>query len=392
MRTAVVILNWNTKGYLRVFLPALLHSVDGEKDRVVVADNASADGSLEMLAAEFPQVQTVALDSNYGFTGGYNRALAQLEADYYVLINSDILVEDGWLEPLVAWMETHPRCAACGPKLHGLIAGEKAGSSSQASGEAAFSEALPKFSAGEKAGFPGGSALYRKTDLFEYAGAAGGFLDRWGFPFCRGRVMNRVCEDRGQYDTPADVQWCSGACLMVRSSVWKELGGLDDRFFAHMEEIDFCWRARSAGWSVTVVPQSVVWHLGGGTLTPKSPWKLELNYRNNLLLLDNNLAGRKAERKIRGRIAIDNLTRIAYFLQGKKDYAAAVRKAHAGFRELRHKPRPGIASTEALPEFSAGVEAIPAPEAGLSPIDIIPNALLRGGGIFKFLDKKIFGI
>jgi len=390
MRTAVVILNWNTKEYLRAFLPALLHSVDGEKDRVVVADNASTDGSLELMAAEFPQVQTIALDSNYGFTGGYNRALAQLEADYYLLINSDILVEDGWLEPLVDWMETHPGCAACGPKLHGLVAGTPS--------------EKPDFPGQKNLGRgPGKSASpdgYCKTDMFEYAGAAGGFLDRWGFPFCRGRVLNRVCEDRGQYDTPADVQWCSGACLMVRSSVWKALGGLDDRFFAHMEEIDFCWRARLAGYCVTVVPQSVVWHLGGGTLAPKSPWKLELNYRNNLLLLDNNLAGsygqdgekarRKAARKIRGRMFIDRLTQVAYFFQGKKDYAAAVRKAHAGFKELRKRPGAGIASTEALPKFSAGEGR--AKNCGLSPVNIIPNALLRGEGIFKYLDNKHFGI
>lgn len=358
MRTAVVILNWNTKEYLRAFLPALIGSL-GKDDALFVADSASTDGSLEMLASEFPQVKAIPLDANYGFTGGYNRALSGLEADYYVLINSDVLVREDWLEPLVSWMQGHPDCGVCGPKLHALVA--------QAGG-------------------------YSKTERFEYAGAAGGYLDRWGFPYCRGRVLSRVCDDHGQYDSPADVLWCTGACLMVRSSLWKALGGLDDRFFAHMEEIDFCWRAQLAGWKVTLVPQSVVWHLGGGTLSPKSPWKLELNYRNSLLMLENNLAAtlaakgmsaqkaqRRATRRIAVRRAIDNLTRIIYFCTGRKEYAAAVRKAHAGYMELR---------SSGGDLFSAG-NAVP---QGLTDICIIPNALLRGGRIFSYLDKKVFKI
>lgn len=357
MKTAVVILNWNTKGYLRSFLPALIRSC-GEDAEVVVADSASTDGSMEMMAEEFPSVKTVPLDDNYGFTGGYNRALSLLEAEYFVLINSDILVDDHWLHPLVDWMDTHPECGICGPKLHGLV---KRGN-------------------------------YQKTDSFEYAGAAGGYLDRFGFPFCRGRVLSRVCMDEGQYDTPADVQWCTGACLMIRSSLWKELGGLDDRFFAHMEEIDLCWRARLAGWKVTVVPQSTVWHLGGGTLSPKSPFKLELNYRNNLLLLENNLAasieaggvsprkaGRKAARKIAFRVFLDDCSRVVYALSGKKDYAAAVTRAHEGWKRLRSEsPRTGKGAVKA--------------EAPLVPVNIVPNALLRGRGIFRYLDKKIFRI
>ena len=365
MRTAVVILNWNTREYLRAFLPALVASL-GKDDGLFVADNASTDGSLEMLAEEFPTVRTIALDANYGFTGGYNRALKGMDADFYVLINSDVLVSEGWLEPLVEWMETHPGCGVCGPKLHGLV---KDGSAAE----------------------PGSPAGYRRTDLFEYAGAAGGWLDSWGFPFCRGRVLNRVCRDEGQYDSPADVLWCTGACLMVRRSVWEQMGGLDDRFFAHMEEIDLCWRAQLSGWKVTVVPQSLVWHLGGGTLQPKSPWKLELNYRNNLLLLENNLdatyfaAGlsfrrsyRKARRRIRIRLGIDNLTRAIYWCTGRKEYASAVKKAHRGYFELRRYPSDGHAAFKAV--------------SGLGRICIIPNAFLRGGSIFKYLDKKIFTI
>lgn len=358
MKTAVVILNWNTKGYLRSFLPALIRSL-GEDAEAVVADSASTDGSMEMMAEVFPSVKTIPLGANYGFTGGYNRALSGLDAEYFVLINSDILVDDHWLHPLVDWMDTHPECGICGPKLHGLV--KKDGK-------------------------------YMKTDSFEYAGAAGGYLDRFGFPFCRGRVLNRVCKDEGQYDSPADVQWCTGACLMIRSSLWKELGGLDDRFFAHMEEIDLCWRARLAGWKVNVVPQSTVWHLGGGTLSPKSPWKLELNYRNNLLLLENNLAasykatglpadraGKKASRKIAFRVFLDNCTRMVYALTGRKDYAAAVTKAHEGWKQLRGE--------------SSGTGKLPVRgEALLMPVNIIPNALLRGEGIFRYLDKKVFRI
>ena len=204
-RIAAVVVTYNRLPLLQKCIASLRgQTVDCD---VLVVDNASTDGSLEMLAAEYPKVRRISLDRNYGFTGGYNRALAGLDAEYFVLINSDILVDDHWLAPLVKWMDTHPECGICGPKLHGLVKDGK----------------------------------YIKTDSFEYAGAAGGYLDRFGFPFCRGRVLSRVCKDEGQYDTPADVQWCTGACLMIRSSLWKELGGLDDRFFAHMEEIDLCF-------------------------------------------------------------------------------------------------------------------------------------------------------
>ena len=202
MKTSVVILNYNTRDYLRQFLPGLIGSCKELDAQVVVTDNASTDGSVAMMQAEFPQVPLIVLDRNYGFTGGYNRALEGIEAEYYVLINSDIEVPSGWLKPLVAWMDSHPSCGACGPKL----------------------------------------LSYAQRDTFEYAGAAGGLVDRYGYPFCRGRVMQRIEKDNGQYDSPAEVLWASGACLMVRSGVWKALGGLDERFFAHMEEIDLCWR------------------------------------------------------------------------------------------------------------------------------------------------------
>ena len=250
MKTAVVILNWNTKGYLEKFVPGILHSLEGTDAELVVADSASTDGSMQMMAEKFPEVRRITLDKNYGFTGGYNRALSMIETEYYVLINSDIEVQDGWIQPLTETLDRDPEVGACAPKLHS----------------------------------------WYERDMFEYAGAAGGYLDSFGFPLCRGRIMNMVEKDEGQYDSPADVFWATGACLMIRSSLFRELGGLDDRFFAHMEEIDLCWRLQLNGYRIRIVPQSTVYHLGGGTLPQTSPWKLKLNYRNNLLMLENNLA------------------------------------------------------------------------------------------------------
>jgi hypothetical protein len=303
MKTAVVILNYNTRDYLRKFLPGLIASCKGLDAQVIVADNASADGSLEMMAAEFPEVRTIALTENYGFTGGYNRALEQVEATYYVLINSDIEVPEHWLGALTDWMDSHPDCGACGPKL----------------------------------------ISYNQRDTFEYAGAAGGLMDRFGYPFCRGRILQKVEKDHGQYDQPADVLWCSGACLMVRASVWKALGGLDDRFFAHMEEIDLCWRMQLRGWKVTVVPQSYVYHIGGGTLPNESPFKLRLNFRNNLLTLENNLPatlGSRGRARIRiwTRMCLDGLSALVYICKGKWSFFKAVVDAHREYRKMR---RPG---------------------------------------------------
>ncbi|MCR5003788.1 MAG: glycosyltransferase family 2 protein [Bacteroidales bacterium] len=261
MTTAVVILNWNTKQYLLKFLPGLLKSVKGLDAEVFVVDSNSNDGSMEMMAEKFPEVKTVKLDKNYGFTGGYIRAyeaIKMFKPKYFLLLNSDIEVKNGWLKPLVAHMEANPQCGACAPKLH---------------------------------------SWYDKN-WFEYAGAAGGLMDSLGYPFCRGRILSSIDQDLGQYDTVEKVLWGTGAALMVRSSVWEEMGGLDDRFFAHMEEIDLCWRMQLAGWTVEIVPTSTVWHLGGGTLPKESPWKLQLNYRNNRLLLKKNLAKTLALREL----------------------------------------------------------------------------------------------
>ena len=300
MRAAVVILNYNTKEYLRKFLPGLIASTEGLDSQVIVADNASTDGSSAMMKEEFPGVPLIELDKNYGFTGGYNRALGGIEAEYYVLINSDIEVPKGWLSPLLDWMNSHPRCGACGPKL----------------------------------------ISYHDRSSFEYAGAAGGLIDRFGYPFCRGRILQKLEKDHGQYDTPLDVMWCSGACLMVRSCVWNSLGGLDERFFAHMEEIDLCWRMQLYGWKVTCVPASEVYHIGGGTLPNESPFKLRLNFRNNLLLLENNLPATLQSRfrtriRILVRMCLDGLSAIAFLLKGKTAFFKAVVQAHREYRRMR---------------------------------------------------------
>ena len=365
MKTAVVILNWNTKGFLEEFLPPLLASVKRcEGAEVVVADNASTDGSLEMMHEKFPTVRTIAFDKNYGFTGGYNKAFDAIESEYFVLINSDIEVADGWLEPLVEWMDSHQDCSACAPKLHS----------------------------------------WQEKDRFEYAGAAGGYLDRFGYPLCRGRVLQHLETDKGQYDSPKDVFWATGACLMVRSKVYQSLGGLDNRFFAHMEEIDLCWRMQLAGWKVTVVPESVVYHVGGGTLPATSPFKLFLNFRNNLLMLSKNLAYtyaldahrkelsadkaaangyRKAGRLIFLRKGLDLLSAMVYLLTLKTDCFKAVMKAHKEFRALdRHVTKEEVRAYLTQNKGKAEVR-------GRYGRWIILQSILRGNSIFEHIESEV---
>lgn len=358
MRIAVVILNWNTEGFLRKFLPGLVRSVETVHGaEVVVADNASTDGSVQVVRELFPDVEILVFERNLGFTGGYNEAFRLLEQshpemEYFLLINSDIEVGQGWLEPLVEWMDTHPECGACAPKLHS----------------------------------------YQQRDMFEYAGAAGGFIDKYGYPFCRGRVLKTLERDMGQYDSPAEVFWATGACLMVRSELWKRLGGLDSRFFAHMEEIDLCWRMKLEGYSVNVVPSSMVWHVGGGTLPASSPMKLFLNYRNNLLMLSNNLSKhyaveeyregrgavqaaqrgiRRARRRIFERMILDGMSAMVYLLTFKWSYFKAVIRAHNDFRRL--KTQADVTRlAEYLPEGGKKARL-----CGIYPHWIIPRAILR---------------
>ncbi len=290
-KVAIVILNWNGKHFLERFLQLLISRTPEEYAQIIVADNGSADGSVEYLHNHFPDLRLIVLPENSGYTGGYNRALGQIEAQYYVLLNSDVEVLEGWLPPLVRAMDSHQEIGVCMPKI----------------------------------------LSWTKPSHFEYAGASGGFIDRYGFPFCRGRILSHIEEDKGQYDNPVPVFWASGTCMMVRSELYHRLGGLDNAFFAHMEEIDFCWRVHWAGSQVWVIPQSAILHVGGGTLPNNSPRKLFLNYRNNLYMLYKNLPNRKVVPLFVLRSCLDYMTAVAYFIQGKVSFSASVFKAHRAF-------------------------------------------------------------
>lgn len=265
-KIAVVILNWNGRKMLEQFLPSVI-AYSQEEAEVIVADNASTDDSLQLLQERFPEVRVIVLDQNYGFADGYNQAFQQVEAEYFVLLNSDVKVVPHWLSPLVMFMDSHPDVAACQPKL------------------------LSFFDEGS----------------FEYAGASGGFIDRLGYPFCRGRIFDTVEKDNGQYDDNCDVLWATGACLMVRAKDYWEAGGLDGRFFAHNEEIDLCWRFRMLGHRVVCLPESKVYHVGGGTLPKNNPRKTFLNFRNNLTMLYKNLPEEELRPVMRWRWFLDYL-------------------------------------------------------------------------------------
>ncbi len=296
MSIAVVILNWNGEKYLEKFLPVLIQNCTSPDVEIIVADNASTDGSLKILETNFPEIQTIILDKNYGFAEGYNKALAQVKTDYYVLLNSDVEVTPGWLNKLVEYMDQHADVAACQPKI----------------------------------------LSYSNHDYFEHAGAAGGFIDRFGFPFCRGRVFGIVEKDEGQYNSVIDIFWATGACFMVRSDVYHKMGGLDADFFAHMEEIDFCWRLKSRGYRLVCVPESVVYHIGGGTLNMEHPHKTYLNFRNNLLMLYKNLPESLLEEIMFWRIIFDYAAAFQLFITGKPNNARSVIKAHADFKHMKH--------------------------------------------------------
>jgi GT2 family glycosyltransferase len=294
IKTAVVILNWNGLGYLKMFLGTVIkHSVD-EETTVIIADNGSTDGSSEWVAQNFSTVQVISLDKNHGFAGGYNLALNQIDAKYYVLLNSDIEVTPGWLGPLVSFMDLNRDAASCQPKV----------------------------------------LSYARKDHFEHAGAAGCFIDKYGYPFCRGRVITEVEKDNGQYDNACDVFWSSGACMIVRSEAWKKCGGFDADFFAHMEEIDLCWRFQKAGYRVCFIPNSIIYHIGGGTLSYSSPFKTYLNFRNSLFLLYKNLPDDKFFRIMFFRRILDGFAAIYFLMQGSFKSFKAVWKAHMDYYKV----------------------------------------------------------
>lgn len=294
MKTAIVILNWNGAHYLQQFLPVLREYTISSDVDIYVADNGSTDNSLLILGKYFQEVKILLLNRNYGFAEGYNRALAQIEADYYVILNSDVEVTPGWLEPLLGYLQQHPDVAACQPKI----------------------------------------LSYHNRTHFEHAGAAGGFIDMLGYPFCRGRVLAVTEEDRGQYDEVCDVFWATGACLVIRADVFEKEGGFDDDFFAHMEEIDLCWRLKSRGYRIVCVPQSKVYHVGGGTLHVEHPRKTYLNFRNNLFLLYKNLPAKQLFPVLLLRFFMDYLAAFQLFVTGKPQNAKAVLKARVDFRKM----------------------------------------------------------
>jgi Predicted glycosyltransferases len=290
-RVAIVILNWNGAKLLQQFLPSVIKFSKSENARVIVADNGSTDDSLQILQSEFPVVDILDLRENYGFARGYNEALKQIDSDYYVILNSDVEVTDGWLDEPIRLMESDSAIAAVQPKI----------------------------------------LSYNQKSHFEYAGAAGGFVDRFGFPFCRGRIFNEIEEDLGQYDDQSDIFWASGACMFVRAKLFHELGGFDSDFWAHMEEIDLCWRLKNQGYRVVYTPQSKVYHLGGGSLPYDSPKKLYLNFRNNLWLLYKNLPSEQLFYIIFLRMILDGVAALKLLSEFNLNGIRSVFKAHFNF-------------------------------------------------------------
>lgn len=290
-KVAVVILNWNGKNWLEKFLPKVLEHTSHPDYEIIVADNGSTDDSIAFTKENFPGVTILALDANYGFTGGYNRALAQIKSKYYVLLNSDIEPSKDWLDILVSEMDKDETISACQPKI----------------------------------------LSYNEKDTFEYAGAAGGFIDYLAYPFCRGRIFFTSEKDTNQYEDNIDVFWATGACLMIRAELYHKAGGLDESFFAHMEEIDLCWRLQNLGYKIKVFPKSVVYHVGGGTLGKENPKKTYLNYRNNLALMFKNLPFPSNIFIVFKRMVLDGIAGAHALTKGDYKNTIAILKAHFAF-------------------------------------------------------------
>lgn len=336
---AIVILNWNGRKMMRKYLPSVLEHSKGAE--VIVADNASTDDSLQMLAKEFPSVRTIVLKKNWGFADGYNKALEQVNAEYYLLLNSDVRVEEGWLNAMMDYMRKNKDVAACQPKL--------------------LSDVSPT--------------------LFEYAGACGGFIDRYGYPYCRGRLFDTVEKDRGQYNTVMEILWATGACLLIRSADYWQAGGLDGRFFAHNEEIDLCWRLNLMGRRVVCVPQSRAYHLGGGTLPKGNPRKTYLNFRNNLTMLYKNLPDAELRHVMRVRFFLDWLAAFQMLILGRSigDFKAVI-KARKDFKEWQNdftEDRERIQRVVSSPTLS-----------GKTSICILWQYYVKGKKFFSRLPRK----
>lgn len=320
-RIAIVILNWNGKKYLEKFLPLLVQFQTKDAE-IVVADNASTDDSVEFLKTNYPEIRIIINPGNEGFARGYNLALKKIETEYYILLNSDIEVTENWIKPVIDLMDSDPLIGACQPKIRSYLDPKK----------------------------------------FEYAGAAGGFIDKYGYPFCRGRIFQSIEEDHGQYDDRIEIFWATGACMFVRAKLFHEYGGLDEDFFAHMEEIDFCWRLKNAGYKIMYCPSSTVFHIGGGTL-PKISWrKTYLNFRNNFFLLYKNLPDDRLIKVFLIRLILDGIAAIKFLVQaGFKDFWA-VSRAHLSFyrtlkrtrqkrRQLKHGSMKNVFSNNIVSEY-----------------------------------------
>jgi len=290
VKSAVVILNWNGKKFLEKFLPGVIRNSLNSAE-IIIADNASSDDSLDYLEKNHPAIRIIKLGKNHGFAGGYNLALRQIEADYYILLNSDIEVTDDWIRPVIDMMQSDRSIAACQPKIRS----------------------------------------YYDPGKFEYAGAAGGYIDKYGYPFCRGRLFQSIEKDAGQYDQVTEVFWATGACMFVKADIFHKLGGFDDDFFAHMEEIDFCWRAKNQGYKIMFCPDSTIFHIGGGTLPKNNSRKTYLNIRNNITMLYKNLEPERLVRVLAARILLDYVAALKFLVDGGFKDMAAVIRAHFYF-------------------------------------------------------------
>ncbi len=289
-KVAVVILNWNGKAFLEKFLPSIILNSAFVAD-IIVADNKSTDGSIDFLKTNFPYVRIIENATNLGFAGGYNEALKQVNSEYVILLNSDVEVAQNWIEPIISLMDDNKNIAACQPKI----------------------------------------LDYNKRNTFEYAGAAGGFIDKYGYPFCRGRVFNHLEKDLGQYSNSQEIFWATGACLFLRAEAFWKVSGFDADYFAHMEEIDLCWRLKNIGYSIYVEPKSIVYHLGGGTLNKISSRKTFLNFRNNLTTLTKNADSKFLFFKIIYRMLLDGIAAYKFLFEGNANHFLAVAKAHFSY-------------------------------------------------------------
>lgn len=318
-KVAVVILNWNGKTLLESFLPSIV-ATSYPNLQIIVGDNASTDDSVAWLQSNYPLITIIQNTKNYGFAGGYNQILAQVKADYFVLLNSDVEVPVNWISPVVSVMESDPAIAAAQPKIK----------------------------------------WQKQKSQFEYAGAAGGFIDTFGFPFCRGRLFDTVEKDSAQYNQPCEVFWASGAALFIKSEAWHMIGGLDADLFAHMEEIDLCWRLKNNGYKIVYCPAAEVYHVGGATLKTESPQKTYLNFRNNLIVMQKNLPPAEAAQKIFARFFIDFVAWLKFLVSGKPQLTLAISKAHLHFlfnvfKNAKKRTKPQLALAKHTGTYQASI-------------------------------------